>query len=536
MEISNVHAVQLVFLLLLLFVAAFGLLARKLDVPYPIMLVMAGGLLGLIPGIPRISLNPDLIFFVVLPPLLYAAAWTTSWRDFTYNFVSIFLLAVGLVAFSVIGIALGAPVLLPGFDWRLGLVLGAVVAPTDAIAATSIAQRIRLPKRINDILEGESLVNDATGLLALEFGIAIVVRGEAPTVATGIFRLLYLILGGMAVGVAIGWMVNWIEQRVDDGPIEIALSILVPYAAYLGADRIRASGVLAVVVCGLYLSRRSSSFFTPAVRLQVWAVWEALTFILNGLVFVLIGLQLPNVMLAIHGYSIRQLILYGTLFSGMVIALRFIWVFPGSWAAWWIRTRMLHQKLTPPTKGGITLLGWAGMRGVISLAAAIALPVTMADGGDLAQRSMIIYLAFCVILATLILQGLSLPWIVRVLGVADPEGVNLEEAEARREILEAALARLAQLREKSEDRFSLVYADLEGHYRQRLTAATGLDDKENNESNEHHRKLGKLQRELLHVERQTAIRLRNEGKISDAVLRQLEHELDLREAGPTHVT
>jgi len=265
-------------------------------------------------------------------------------------------------------------------------------------------------------------------------------------------------------------------------------------------------------------------------------VWEALTFILNGLVFVLIGLQLPNVMLAIHGYTIRQLILYGALFSGMVIALRFIWVFPGSWAAWWIRTRMLHQKLTPPTKGGITLLGWAGMRGVISLAAAIALPVTMADGGDLAQRSMIIYLAFCVILATLILQGLSLPWIVRVLGVADPEGVNLEEAEARREILEAALARLAQLREKSEDRFSLVYADLEGHYRQRLTAATGLDDKENKESNEHHRKLGKLQRELLHVERQTAIRLRNEGKISDAVLRQLEHELDLREAGPTHVT
>src|SRR6185369_1115270 len=317
-----------------------------------IMLVMAGGLLGMVPGIPRISLNPDLIFFVVLPPLLYAAAWTTSWRDFTYNFVSIFQLAVGLVAFSVIGIALGAPLLLPGFDWRLGLVLGAVVAPTDAIAATAIAQRIRLPKRINDILEGESLVNDATGLLALEFGIAIVVRGEAPTVATGIFRLLYLILGGMAVGVAIGWMVNWIEQRVDDGPIEIALSILVPYAAYLGADRIRASGVLAVVVCGLYLSRRSSSFFTPAVRLQVWAVWEALTSILNGLVFVLIGLQLPNVMLAIHGYSIRQLILYGTLFSGMVIALRFIWVFPGSWAAWWIRTRMLHQKLTPPTKGG----------------------------------------------------------------------------------------------------------------------------------------------------------------------------------------
>jgi CPA1 family monovalent cation:H+ antiporter len=534
--ISDVHAVELVFLLLLLFVAAFGILARKLEIPYPIVLVIAGGLLGLVPGIPRISLNPDLIFFVILPPLLYSAAWTTSWRDFSRNFVSIFLLAVGLVAFTVIGIAVGVPWLLPGFDWKAGLLLGAVVAPTDAIAAASIAQKVRLPKRITDILEGESLVNDATGLLALEFGLAILVRDETPTVASGLLRLLYLTAGGLVIGTATGWIVTWIERKIDDGPIEIALSILVPYAAYLSAERVRASGVLAVVACGLYLGRRSSSFFSPSVRLQAWAVWEALTFILNGLVFVLIGLQLPNVIAAIHGYTLRQLLLYGSLFSAMVIALRFVWVFPSAWVAYFIRTRLLHQDFTPPTVGGITLLGWAGMRGVIALAAAIALPMTMADGSDFPQRSMITFLAFCVILVTLVGQGLSLPWVVRILGVADPQGINLEESAARKEILETALAHLEESRVRSEGESAAVYEDLEGHYRQRLTAATGIEDAVNGASPEHHRKLSKLLRDLLRVERQTALRLRDDGKISDEVLRQLEHELDLREAGPTHLT
>jgi Na+/H+ antiporter len=535
MEISNIHAVELVFLLLLLFVAAFGILAKKVEVPYPIVLVIAGALLGFVPAIPRITLNPDLIFFVVLPPLLYAAAWTTSWRDFSRNFVSIFLLAVGLVAFTVIGVSAGAPLLLPGFNWKLGLLLGAVIAPTDAIAATSIAQRVRLPKRITDILEGESLVNDATGLLALEFGIAITVRGVTPTIFEGTSRLIYLTAGGLAIGLITGWIVEWIERRIDDGPIEIALSILIPYAAYLTADATRCSGVLSVVACGLYLSRRSSAFFTPTVRLQVFAVWDALTFILNGLVFVLIGFQLPVVIAGLHGYSPRQLLLYGALFSAMVIALRMIWVFPGAAVAYFIRTRFLHQDLTPPTKGAITLLGWAGMRGVIALAAAIALPETLENGSEFPQRSMITFLAFSVILVTLVFQGLSLPWIVRILGVADPEGINLEEAAARKEILEEALARLEQSRIRSEGEYAAIYEDLEGHYRQRLTEATGIEDAKNGVGPEHHRKLSRLQRSLLQVERQTALRLRDEGKISDEVLRQLEHELDLREAGQAHV-
>jgi Na+/H+ antiporter len=531
---GNVQAVELVFLLLLLFVVAFGTLARKLQIPYPIVLVIAGGLLGFVPGIPKIALNPDVIFFVILPPLLYSAAWTTSWREFSFNMVSILLLAFGLVIFTVIGVAHSVHWLFAGFDWKLGLVLGAIIAPTDALAATSIAERVGIPKRITALIEGESLVNDATGLLALEFGIAMVLRNETPTVAAGITRLAYLTLGGLAVGLIVGWIADWVEHRIDDGPIEIALSILIPYAAYLTADRLRASGVLAVVACGLYLSRRSSEFFSPQVRLQAWAVWGALDFILNGLVFVLIGLQLPYVLAGIQDYSHRTLLLYGGLFSALVIALRMFWVFPGSYIAYWTRTRLLHQKLTCPTVQGILALGWTGMRGVIALAAAIALPQTLMDGTPFPQRNLIVFLAFCVILVTLVLQGLTLPWLVRILGIADKAGPNVEEETARREILEAALAFLESERAKDSGEFDAFYEDIAGHYRHRLTDLIGKDDPDSHPGLEHHERLARISSELLRLERRTAVRLRNEGRIDDETLRQLEYELDLREAGPSH--
>src|SRR5579862_5134948 len=235
---NGIGEIELVFLVLLLFIVVFGLLARKLGTPYPIVMVVGGLLLGLVPGIPQITLNPDLIFLVVLPPLLYAAAWTTSWRDFRYNLVSISLLAFGLVGFTVAAVALIAPRVFAGFDWRLGFVLGAVVAPTDAIAATSIARRVGLPRRIVDILEGESLINDATGLLALQFATAILVHKQVPTVSTGILTFAWLTAGGIALGLLVGFIAYYIERRIDDGPIEITLSILIPYAAYLAAEQL----------------------------------------------------------------------------------------------------------------------------------------------------------------------------------------------------------------------------------------------------------------------------------------------------------
>jgi len=337
MEGTGVHGAELILLLLLLFVAAFAALARRLQTPYPIILVVAGLLLSFVPGIPHITLDPDLIFLVVLPPLLYAAAWVTAWREFSRNLVSISMLAFGLVGFTVLCVALAGPWLFSGFDWRIGFVLGAVVATTDAIAATSIAKRIGLPKRIVDLLESESLLNDATGLVALEFAVVMVVDGQDPTLGFASLRLLYLTFAGLGSGLILALVAEWFEHRIDDGPIEIAVSILVPYAAYLTAEAMHASGVLAVVAAGLYLGRKSSKFFSPGVRLQARAVWDSLTFILNGFVFVLIGLQLPSVLAGVSELSAGKLILYGVLFSIFLILLRLLWTLPGVHVAPFIR-------------------------------------------------------------------------------------------------------------------------------------------------------------------------------------------------------
>ncbi|MFN7996937.1 MAG: Na+/H+ antiporter [Bryobacteraceae bacterium] len=525
---GEIGGVQFVFLLLLVFVIVFGLLARRIGTPYPIVMVIGGLIVALIPGMPRITLNPDLIFLVVLPPLLYAAAWTTSWRDFRYNLVSIFLLAFGLVAFTVAGVALIAPAVFAGFDWRLGIVLGAVVAPTDAIAATSIARRVGLPGRIVDLLEGESLINDATGLLALQFATALVIQNQAPTLPQGILTLAWLTGGGIGLGAAVGWVVAQIERRIDDGPIEITLSILVPYTAYLAAEKMHTSGVLAVVVCGLFLSRRSASFFSPSVRIQIWSVWQSLNFVLNGFVFVLIGLQLPVIRGSLQGYSLSSLVIDGALFSALLILLRLAWVFPGARVAWLIRTRVAHQKERPPRLRPTFVLGWTGMRGVVSLAAALALPTVLADGSPWPQRNVVVFLTFCVIFVTLVLQGITLPPLIRAIGLAGAAGPNCEELEARRIVTEAAVSHLEDAKERDDAKSAAVYDDLIGHYRQRL--ATLQPRTESPEEEDAHDREGELSLEALRVERETLIRLRDEGRINDEVLRRIERELDLSES------
>jgi CPA1 family monovalent cation:H+ antiporter len=527
---SSIHSVQLILLLLLLFVVVFSTVARRLKTPYPIVLVVAGLLLGFVPGIPKVTLDPDLIFFVVLPPLLYSAAWLTSWRDFRHNLVSIASLAIGLVAFTVFGVAAAASWLIVGFDWRVGFVLGAVVATTDSIAATSIAKRIGLPKRIVDVLEGESLVNDATGLLALEFATAMVVYGQTPTISFAIVRLAYLIAAGIAVGLILGRIVEWFEHRIDDGPIEIALSLFVPYAAYLAGEAVHGSGVLAVVAVGLYLSRRSSRFFSPSVRLQAGAVWNSLTFILNGLVFVLIGLQLPYVLAGIKELALSKLLLYGVLFSAFLILLRLLWSFPSAYVAYLFRRLLLNQNDARPGTRQVFVIGWTGMRGVIALAAAISLPQTLADGTSFPHRNLIVFLTFSVILVTLVVQGLTLAPLIRALGLATTSGFNCEEQEARRLMLEAALAQLRN-RDRTNDLpdSAGIYDDIARHYADRLASISKQRDEPNKNSPELHGGYLDLSRELLETERQTAIRLRDEGRISDEVWRGLEHELDLRE-------
>ena len=524
---TSLHSVEVVLLLLLLFVAGFAWLAQRLKIPYPIVLVIAGLVVCFVPGIPRVSLHPELIFLVVLPPLLYAAAWVTSWRDFKENFINIASLAIGLVAFTVFGVAVVVPLFFAGFDWRVGLVLGATVATTDAIAATSIAKRVGLPKRIVDVLEGESLLNDATGLLALEFGTAMVVYGQTPSFISGVARFVYLGAVGVAIGVVLAMLVEWFERRVDDANIEITISIFVPYAAYLAAEAVHASGVLSVVAAGLFLGGRSSRFFSPSVRLQANAVWSSLTFILNGLVFVLIGLQLPYVLSGIRESSLPRLVALGALFSAFLIALRLAWTYPSAYFANFMRSRILHRRDPVPNARGLFVVGWTGMRGVIALAAAISLPQTLSSDAPFPHRSLIIFLTFSVILVTLVLQGLTLPAVIRALGLGGSSRPHTREEEARRLVLERALQRLKQRREEDKPEFADTYDDLAQHYRERLASVNGQVDVDVNPQ-QYQRYLA-LSREMLEVERQAALDLRNQGRIDNEIARELEEELDLSE-------
>ena len=524
-----VHAAQTVILLLLVFVAVFALVARWLNVSYPIVLVVAGLVVSFVPHVPRIPLNPDLVFLIFLPPLLFSSAWTMSWREFRANAVSIGMLAVGLVAFTVWGVAEFSDRFVSALDWKSGFVLGAVVAATDAIAATSIARSLGLPRRIVDILEGESLLNDATALLALEFGMRLLTQGATPGVAAGLGRLLYLMVAGTGVGLAIGWLGAKLNEKINDGPVAIVLSVVVPYLVYLAGEEVRASGVIAVVVCGLYVSRQSATIYSAEERLQLYGVWNVLTFVLNGLVFVLIGLQLPFVMQDIHGaYPWMTLVKYGAGFSVVLIVLRLVWTYPALGLAHAIERRM-GKKTGRPSRKGIFVIGWTGMRGVVSLAAAIALPETLPGGLTFPARNLVVFLAFCVILVSLVVQGLSLPPLIRWLGLSQPARVDEEEREARRIVLGEAMAFLEQGREQHGQELDHAYDDLLHRYRHRLAAAGGCDEEDCVEESTFER-ARLIAVEALGVERRAMIRLREDDRINDDVLRKLQKEVDLQDS------
>ena len=523
----------LILLIALLFaVAAVAGLARRFALSYPIALVIFGLLCSLIPRVPNVPLPPSIVFLVFLPPLLYIAAWQTSWREFRYNLVSISGLAIFLVFFTAIGVAFAARWWLPGFDWQLGFLLGAIVSPTDAVAATSIARKVGMPQHIVDLLEGESLLNDATGLLALEFGVQMVVQRTTPSLAHGLLEFAWLTIGGILVGAAVGFLVTWLEPWVDDGPVEIALSLIIPYAAYLAGNSVKASGVIAVVACGLLISRHSSNLFSPRVRLQAFAVWDALEFLLNGFVFVLIGLQLPYVLSGIRGTSKLTLLAYGLAFSAILILFRMAWMYPATHGAWWIRTRLLHQSYDCPRSNQVFVLGWTGMRGVVALAAANSLPYALSDGHPFPQRSFIIYLTFFLILVTVVFQGLTLPSLIRALKLPARDTGLCEESTARHLLLEAAVSFLSERKSSAADNAERhLYDDLLHHYRHRLSEidecgpggtapAEPLPDLT----------MASVHLDTIRREREELNLLRQTGRIGDAVHRTLERELDLNES------
>ena len=526
---ESLHAIQTVVLLLLVMVAGFAVVAYRLRVPYPIMLVLAGLGLSFAPHMPRVPLDPNLVFIIFLPPLLYASAWHTSWREFRHNLVLIGLLAFGLVGFTVWGVAQLSEHFITALDWKAGFVLGAVLSTTDPIAATSIARSIGLPRRIVDVLEGESLLNDASGLLALEMGLSILARGEAPSAGVQVLKLAYLVVGGVGIGLMIGVVVGWLERFIDDGPVEIVLSLIVPYAAYLAGEEAHVSGVLAVVVCGLYLSRRSATFFSPAVRIQVSSVWDSLTFILNGIVFVLIGLQMPYVLAGIRGsYGMVTLLEYGFVFSASLIVLRMVWVFPAiKLAAFAGRLKGGCEEEFGPRETFV--IGWTGMRGVVALAAAISVP-ELINGKPFGPRDLIVFLTFCVILVTVVVQGLTMPSLIRALGLAGSPGMDPEERNARRVVVRQAIKYLEAERKKYGESHAHVYDDLLDRYRHRLAQVGDKEGSIDGHSTEMYRHLLTAGEGAVQAERDALIGLRESGKIGDDVLRTIEHELDLEDS------
>jgi CPA1 family monovalent cation:H+ antiporter len=526
---ADSHGLQRIGILLLALIAVFASLARRINVPYPILLVLAGVGLSFLPHVPRVPLSPDIVFFVFLPPLLYAAAWQTDSRGFRQNLLSISMLATGLVAFTVLGIAYFADHFITELDFRAGFLLGAVVAATDAVAATSIARSLRLAPTITSILEGESLLNDATALLALEFGLSLLLENHLPTVGSSLLNLLRLVAGGAGLGLALGYLFYFCERFIEDGSLEMVVSLIIPYVAYLTAEQLKCSGVICVVTVGLFLSRRSATYLSPPARIQILASWQALDFVLNGLVFLLIGLQLPYILPGIRGYGTGRLAIDGLLFSLVLIALRLLWVFPGAAFSVFCRRRILHQQVPTPDPKAVFVIGWTGMRGVVSLAAALSLPYTLSNGQPFAQRNLILFLTFSIIFVTLVLQGLSLPPIIRALGLTGSGEEEHEELTARRILLQNVIGSLrVQLAAADGDDERHDIEDIIHIYEHRLEA-TRDPAAEQNPAAERHVRRGQLRIEALTIERFALLELRDRGLVSDDVVRRLEYEIDLSE-------
>jgi monovalent cation/hydrogen antiporter len=521
-----VEHVELVVFGLLLGVAALAVLARIVGVPYPITLVLGGSVIGFIPGVPAVELEPDLVLLIFLPPLLYGAAFFTSLRDLRRNARPIALLAIPLVGVTMVAVAVVAHEVI-GLGWGESFVLGAIVSPTDAVAPAEIMRRIGAPRRLLTVVEGENLTNDWTALVLYRFAVAAVVTGSFSLVeATGKFVLTGVL--GVAIGLVAGWIIKEVRSRIDDPPTEITISILSGYAAYIPAEELGASGVLAAVTVGVYMGWHTPQLTTPIMRIQGISVWEILTFLLNAVLFLLVGMQLPRVIDDITGYSAGELIVWGLLISLVVIVVRLLWGFTVTYLIRAIDRRAVQRTRRASARERL-VIGWAGMRGSVSLAAALALPLETDAGAAFPARDLIILLAYVVILVTLVGQGLTLGPLIERLGITDDGSEEREEIAARVRLAEAALARVDELRDQdwarddTLDRVSGMY-----DYRRRRFAA-----REDGDGDHYEERSGAYQRvmhELLDAQREELIGMRNRGDISDEVRRRVERELDLEES------
>src|SRR5215207_1387547 len=513
------------------------LLAHFTRIPYPIWLTVGGATLGFVPGIPAVELAPELVLVLFLPPLLTSAAYYSSLRDLRFNARPIALLSIGLVVLTTAAVALVAH-LVVGMPWEVAFVLGAVLGPTDPVAATAIAGRVGAPRRVVTVLEGESLVNDATALIAFRFAVAAVVTGSFSLVdAVGDFALG--IVGGVAIGLAVGVVSVELLRRIDDAPTEAVLTLLMPYFAYLPAEALDLSAVVAAVAAGIYSALRAPRIFTPTSRLQLNALWELVIFLLNGTLFVLVGLQLPEIVDSLEGFGTGEVAWYAAAVVGTVVAVRFIWVFPATYLPRML-VRRIRERDPSPTWHGPFAIAYTGMRGAVSLAAALSIPEVVKGGGEFPFRDLIIFLTFATIVFTVCVEGLTLPALLRSLGLGADELELREEDKARLLAAEGALRRIEELRaeewvrEDTADRLSGLFRFRQRRFRARLgkppVEDDGLPMPSDEDANERSRDYQRFLREILEAQRDALIEMRREGRISDDAMRRIERDLDLEDA------
>lgn len=509
-----------VILFFVLCSVALGWGARRAGVPYPIALVIGGGALGFVPGLPKLDIDPQFLLVLVLPPILYQAALLTSWRDFKANIERIGYLAIGLVLATTLVVGAALKLLVPDIPWAAAFVFGAIVSPPDAVAATAILSRLSIPRRIVTVLEGESLVNDASGLVIYKFAVAAVLTGVF-SLADASMQFVLVSAGGIVIGLAIGWVFINVHKYMGDAFIEVLLSLSIPYTAYILAESVHASGVLAVVAAGVMRGRYTPEIVSAEMRILARSVWNILVFLLNSLIFMLIGMELSNVLERLHGYSASQLATVSLTVTLVAIVVRFVWVYAVEHVPRWVG---LGRGAPVLPNGELFLESWCGMRGIVSLAAALALPVQVNSGDAFPYRDLIIFLTFVVIAVTLVVQGLSMPMVIRRLKMAQDVGIDGEHRRAREAMGLAALAVIDRMA-ASENASPALAERLRLEFTERMSAV------EQGHAEGSEAALAKTIRlAAIRAERQELIRVWRESQVSDEVLHHLEEELDYEES------
>jgi Na+/H+ antiporter len=505
-----------------------SLVARWFRVPYPIALVLGGLGLSFVPDLPRVAIDPALTLSLILPPILYQAALFTSWRDFRANWRPISILAVSLVLVTAAVVAVVAKLLIPGMPWAVAFVLGAIVSPSDAVAATAVMRNLKIPRRLVTIIEGESLLNDAAGLVLYKFALVAVLTGlfSLPA-AIGEFALVAA--GGVALGAVAGWISVQIQRVMADPPSEIALSLALPFAVFLAAEEAHVSAVVAVVAAGLVRGWYSPQAFSAQTRIQAHSVWDTLVFLINIVVFILIGLELPRALDALQGYAPLTLVGWAAIVSATVIAVRFLWVFRATYFEGVLIKRIRGTGRVPQIRH-VVVLAWSGMRGVVSLVIALAIPHTTWQGDPFPYRDLVVFLSYSVILVTLVLQGLTLGPLIRLLRVGVDCDERTEERVARTKTIHAAMAEIerrctvgsgeiphAVARTIRED-YAHRLRDVEARYGDWLGPAAPAAGP-----------LRDLHLSAIGAARQRLWKLRRDGDIGDEVMLRVQRELDLEE-------